>query len=55
MKKVIAIVAIFVLAIVGLFGFNQISQSKSANGKDSVVMSVAQELGKTLSAFDPSK
>lgn len=55
MKKVIAIVVIFVLAIVGLFGFNQNSQSESANGKDSVVLSVAQELGKTLSAFDPSK
>lgn len=55
MKKVIAIVAIFVLAIVGLFAFNQILQSESADEKDSVVVSVAQEFGKLMSTFDPSK
>lgn len=55
MKKLIVVIVIVALVVVGILAFVCFSQSESSNATGSVVASVAQQGGETISEFEISE
>ena len=55
MKKLIAVIVIVALVVVGIFAFTHFSQSESPDSTGSMIGSVAQQGGETVSEFEISE